>query len=259
MSSLWQFSILGVIQGLTEFLPISSSGHLALLSNLFGINEGSLEITILLHLATLCAVFFFVRKEILYAFKSPRIIFLVLAATIPTGIIGIFLSEVVKNIFQNEPKFVFVFLFVTGIILYVASAKKIARIIEEYGKITFLKAFLIGIAQGIAVLPGVSRSGATISTGIFCGIAPKTAAKFSFLLSIPAIAGASIVELKDFNIFSLRVYPASHLIIGMFLAFLSALLGLWMLARILAKDYGKNFRYFAYYLWIVSIVGLAAF
>ncbi len=244
--------ILGVVQGLTEFLPISSSGHLAILSELFDIREGSIEITILLHLATLCAVIVYLHKEVLSLFQSPRLFALIVAATVPTGIIGMLLSNTVEQIFQNNLRLVFVFLFASGVIIFFAGRVKKTKN-TGFREITFLQAIIVGSVQGIAVFPGISRSGASIAAGIFSGVDSLSAAKFSFLLSIPAITGASLVKFKDIEASAFGVYPAWQLLVGMLLAFLSALFGLWLFVKIIGK---RSFGYFAYYLWALAILGL---
>jgi len=191
--SILQAIILGIVQGITEFFPISSSGHLAILQSLFGLKEPQIAFDIFLHLGTLASVLIFFRKEISRLFTTDRKwLFFIIVASIPTFIIGFTFKDVVERSF-NSPKLVAAMLGITGAWLILASvgAKK-----AEPGKgLSILNSILIGIAQGIAVMPGISRSGATIATGILRGLDKELAVRFSFLLAIPAILGASAIKL----------------------------------------------------------------
>jgi len=246
---------LGLVQGLTEFLPISSSGHLVLGEKILGVKPGGLSFEIFIHLGTLFAVILIFRKRIgkmigsllfWHSTNSSSLhwIFYILFASIPTAIIGILFQSQVERIFNNV-NLVSLAMIVTGILLY------LTRFVRE-GKreLGLLQAFLIGLAQAIAILPGISRSGSTISVAFFCGMDEKEAVEFSFLLSIPAIIGASLLKWREaFSDFP-NLFP---LIIGMVTAFLSGYLAINVLLKIVKK---VKLVPFSYYCWAVGILGI---
>ena len=205
--NIFQAIILGVIQGITEFFPISSSGHLMIFQALFGMKEPMLAFDIFLHFGTLVAIAIFFHKDIINLFADrplstdagrptrstggrSAMVYLIIA-TIPTAIIGFLFKDAVENLF-GMPKAVGAMLVVTGAWLFFASAR--SKKVKEPSKLNFLNSFIIGIAQGIAVVPGISRSGATIGAGLATGLEREVAFKFSFLLAIPAVAGACILK-----------------------------------------------------------------
>jgi undecaprenyl-diphosphatase len=205
--------ILGIIQGLTEFIPVSSSAHLVIFQHLFGLNEPVIFFDICLHLGTLLAVILFLKDdlrsiliEITKLFISEkennlserwatlpyvRFCFFAILATIPTALIGFIFKDKFEAMFSSVPG-VGLMLMVTGIILFLTKRYKTSH--RGMGSITFFDALIIGCAQGLAIAPGISRSGTTISFGIFRGISQDIAARFSFLLSIPAIMGAAVLK-----------------------------------------------------------------
>jgi undecaprenyl-diphosphatase len=205
--------ILGLVQGLTEFIPVSSSAHLVFFQNFFGLKEPIIFFDVCLHLGTLLAVVIFLKDDLKSIFleclslfipkdkmelkqrwKSSsyaRFALLAIVATIPTSLIGLFFKERFELLFSSVPA-VGLMLMVTGVILYLT--KRIRNAGKEIDGITILDALIIGVAQGLAIAPGISRSGSTISFGIFRGIKQDIAARFSFLLSIPAILGATIIK-----------------------------------------------------------------
>lgn len=264
MREIFYHFILGAVQGVTEFLPVSSSAHLVITQNLFGFKEPQLLLDTILHLGTLMAVVIFLWKDIarltVAAFlglaslakgdnplrTNPDFLIAVcvIIATIPTGIMGVLFKKKFEAMFGSLTM-VGIFLLVTGTILFLTK--------YFYGKekreMTILDSLLIGVAQGIAICPGISRSGITISTGIFRRLDPLFAAKFSFLLSIPAILGAALVQSKG-------MIAISHQGLGcIFLGFLTAAvfgyISLTVLVRIV-----KNFKlhYFSFYCWTVGII-----
>ncbi|MCK5832743.1 undecaprenyl-diphosphate phosphatase [bacterium] len=209
MKLIFNIILLAIVQGITEFLPISSSGHLVILKSLFGFKSPGVGLEVSLHFGTLIAIVIFYWsdiKEITSSFfrtdlptrhKSRRTALYVIIATIPIAIIGILFNGRIISLFTNS--FITgVFLLITGLILL--STKLIK---PQKQPITVVKSIIIGISQALAILPGISRSGSTISVGKFVGIAPSEAAKFSFLMAIPAITGAIIYEIisnmADFN------------------------------------------------------------
>lgn len=256
--------VLGAIQGLAEFLPVSSSGHLALASHFMKLDEVPLLFDILLHLATLGAVCFVFWRRIAELFlvlvrvitgksgeadRSDRSIILALiAATAVTGVFGILLNDAVENL---APFWISCCLAITGVLLLASGRIRPARTVEAPG---LVRGLLIGLAQGIGVLPGISRSGITISASLFAGLDRKVAGEFSFLLSIPAILGAFILELKSAD--TLRgTVSATPLLAGMVTAFAVGYLSLRFLLALIRR--GK-LGWFALYL-IPAGVSLAVY
>ncbi|MDP3286146.1 MAG: undecaprenyl-diphosphatase UppP [Desulfobacterales bacterium] len=216
--NIFQAIILGIVQGLTEFLPVSSSGHLVLFQHLFGLKEAELFFDISVHLGTLVAVFIFFRQDI-YAiilsvlryckmvFKtgsfSPanedsdlRLALLIIIGSIPTAIIGLLFRKIADQLFSS----VLIsgsMLLLTGIILFFTRFVRSSR--KGISNFSLKDAFIIGISQGLAIMPGLSRSGTTMATGLFLGLNHETAARYSFLLSIPAILGASLLSFGDLS------------------------------------------------------------
>jgi undecaprenyl-diphosphatase len=189
-----QSVILGIVQGITEFLPISSSGHLVILQHLFGIKEPQVTFDIFLHLGTLISILIYFRKEIIGMFTwRSRTILYVVVASIPTFIIGFTLKDAVEELFAR-PHVVGYMLLATGILLISATFYSRRRGMTNSKNIGFVNSIIVGAAQGIAVMPGISRSGATIASGILSGVGKDVAFKFSFLLAIPTILGASLLK-----------------------------------------------------------------
>ena len=257
----------GALQGLAEFLPISSSGHLALCKVLFGLEDVPLLFDVMLHVATLAAVIIFFRKEIgeLFVvffrwisgksreddFVKQKMILAVIFGTAATGVIAIITQKFLPEL---PTKFICGGFIITAFLLILSSILS-KRQIEKEGvsnSVTPLKGFLIGIAQGIGTLPGISRSGITISASLMAKIDRKTSGEFSFILSIPAIVGAFILEAKDLGNVSSSV-GILPLIIGCLTAFVVGLISLKFLMKLINK--GK-LEYFAFYLIPVGILGL---
>ncbi len=218
MRQWWQDLLLGMIQGATEFLPVSSSGHLVLAQSLLpGFKQPGVLFDVLLHLATALAVVVYFYQDLIGLLKRRvvigeaeardgsggltrmnwRLVGMMILALIPTGIIGFLLKDFAQAQFQN-PSGVGLFLILTGVILFSAdlAARKKPAWIKAHDP-NLWQSLGIGVAQGLAVFPGLSRSGATISTGIFCGARGDYSARFSFLLSVPAVLGAALVSLLD--------------------------------------------------------------
>jgi undecaprenyl-diphosphatase len=196
--SIFQAVILGVVQGITEFFPISSSGHLVIFQGLFGIKEPMLAFDIFLHLGTVISILIFFYKDILALFGKERkmLLFLVIAS-VPTFIIALLFKHAVEKAF-GEPRFVGFMLMVTGIWLFIAVALSAYYNKRGWKKEPgFVNSIIIGIAQGIAIFPGISRTGATIATGMISGLEKEKAFRFAFLLAIPAILGASLFKIKE--------------------------------------------------------------
>lgn len=207
--SIIQSSILGLIQGVTEFLPISSSGHLIIMPKFFGWNDPGLSFTIALHWGTLAGVIGYFYKDWLRLFKnafaflnnrnnynakSDKTLFLIIVATIPGAIAGYFLEDFAETVFRS-PLLTATSLIIAGLILYAADS--FGKKHKEIGHITIKAALFIGIAQILAIIPGVSRSGITISAALLLGLNRKESATFSFLLATPIILGAGLIKSPD--------------------------------------------------------------
>lgn len=207
---------LGIVQGLTEFLPVSSSGHLVLFQNLFGFHEPELFFDICLHVGTLIAIFLVFWKEILAILttlfrlpvlirqsgglkplfesnESVRIALLIVLGTIPTGILGVFFQGVADQLFSSV-RTVGGMLIITGTLLWIT--RRHVALGRPVLALTFKDAITIGFIQGLAIIPGISRSGATISAALLMGVDREVAGRYSFLLSIPAIIGALVMGLE---------------------------------------------------------------
>lgn len=258
-------AILGVVQGLTEFLPVSSSGHLVLTEKLLGIEAGDLSFEIVLHLATLAAVCLAYRRrlwKIARAVLRARIqvhkgrlritdenlrLFLLLAlATVPAAVVGYLFDETVEQAFSS-PLVASVGLLFTGLVLF---GTRWAR--DGRTPLDWKRALLVGAAQAVAILPGVSRSGSTISAGIYSGIKQEKAAEFSFLLSIPIILGAGAFKLKEAAFNSQPGYLAA-LGAGALAAAVCGFLAIKWLLAVIRKN---RFEYFAYYCWLAGAIGV---
>ncbi len=254
--------LLGLLQGVAEFLPISSSGHLALAQKLLGLEEVPLLFDVFLHLATLAAVCLFFRKKIAALFQSfwkvitrqgadendSRYILAVILATLVTGILGIFVEKVLP---EMPIQVVFAGFIFTAFLLLLSSLIKDRKGRKDAAP-SWRQALLIGLAQGVGTLPGVSRSGSTISGARFCGVTRELAGEFSFIVSIPAILGAFLLELKDLGELGSAV-GILPLIAGCITAFVSGLFALAWLMKLIRK--GK-LGYFALYLIPLGIFGL---
>lgn len=246
----WGLLILGLVQGISEFLPISSSGHLLLLGKIFGI-EDSLFVSIFLHLATLLSILIVFRREIWKMMVHPfskETISLCLA-TIPTCIIALVLMPIVKISFGGEYLFIS-FLISAGILLFVHFFSK-----KQKGRnFTLKNGVIMGIAQGFAVFPGISRSGTTISAGLVSGGDKAECAKFSFLLSIPIILASMLGEMFEIcgGGQALSVNPLG-LILGFLIAFVSGLLSIKFMMKVTEW---ANFMWISGYLVVMALISM---
>lgn len=243
---------LGILQGVTEFLPISSSAHLVFFQTIFSINENVLLFDVLLHFATMLSVLVVFYRDIIEYLRFKKIVLYIVIATIPTGIIGIFVKRYFEYIFV-KPIYASIFLVITGMMLFFS--EKIYLITQNRKKkileINWLQSLIVGVFQGIAVLPGISRSGATLSATMFLGIEKKDAVKFVFIMSLPAIFAATMLEIKDL-IFSNEVISFEvNYIYGMIFAFIFGFLSLKVLIKIVSN---KSLKYFAYYCILVGVL-----
>lgn len=259
--------LLGLIQGLTEFLPISSSGHLALGKYFLGSDlQAGITFEVVVHFGTLCSILIYYREEIGSLLKSGlqflgapgqkksdpdvKMIGFILVSMIPAMLVGFTLEDQIEQIFNSQVT-VSVMLIVTGFILFFT---KYAT--ENIKLINLPRSLAIGIAQAFAIIPGISRSGSTISAALFLGVKREEAANFSFLMVIPVIAGAMLLKVKEMMEIGVSDAQLLSLLIGFFTAFISGYFALKYLILILRR---QGFHYFAYYCWLVGGAGLVYF
>lgn len=256
--NLMQSIILGIVQGLTEFLPVSSSGHLALVQTMFeDFEQPGLLFDTLLHCGTLLAVFIYFRVRIIrlflaffgifferynkYYYEEKKYFWGVVLASIPTAVIGLTLKEVAESMIE-QPQVIGYMLIITSLLLFMSDK------IKGGSGVTPIKALIIGVSQGIAVLPGLSRSGTTIFTGLGVGLSREEAAEFSFLISMPAIFGATLLQAR--HISSLSIHDVGIYGVGMFVAFVCGLFAIGVMMAIVKK---ARMIVFALYCLIVGI------
>lgn len=289
--SILEAIIMGLVQGLAEFLPISSSGHLAIFRQILHIEvETGLLFDVLLHLGTLIAIFAAFWKDVrmliyegfciigdffknvffavsnLFADKEHkreyvkmaatpyrRFVLLVIVSTIPTGIIGILLQDMIETAAAGilVPG---IMLLVTGVLLLIADHVDSGVLTEE--TVSYPKALLLGIAQGAATLPGLSRSGTTITAGLLSGLERGFAVRYSFIMSIPAVLGAALLELKDFKPSMVASSEILAYVVGMAVA---AVIGYISIKTMLVLVRGKKFKYFSFYCFFVGAIAIGAY
>lgn len=287
--SLLESIILGIIQGIAEFLPISSSGHLAIFKKIFGLSDVGLTFDILLHAGTLVAVFvvywsdiwklikegvgiivdvcknigrFFSSKikkqntDYIKIVRTPyrKFVMLIIVSTIPTGIFGVAFQKIFN---LDNPSLIIpgISLLITALMLYVVddlpSGTKTPK------EMTYKNGLIIGIAQGIATLPGISRSGTTLTVGILNGLDRKFAVKYSFIMSIPAILGACVLDLKD--LFAPEnALSSTELIYYLIGAVVAAVVGYICIRTLLVLFKNRKMKYFSYYCFVVGIIAIIA-
>lgn len=256
--NLLQAIILGIVQGLSEFLPISSSGHLALANHILGVEGDNLMYFLLLHIATLLSVFTVFFRDILGLFRKPfKTLGLVILATIPAVLTGMLLSPLVGRAF-GDLRFLTLFFLITAILLYtteilVNHKKKDGNmlIVEKKDKDIGLKVGLImGFSQALALFPGLSRSGTTISSGLLAGGDRKKVAKFSFFMSIPITLGATVFEGAQ-GVVGGTLHFSPYMLLGMIAAYISGVLALILMMKVIPKI---NFKWFSLYLVAIAII-----
>lgn len=251
--------ILGLVQGLTEFLPVSSSGHLELTKAMFGdssLPEESLMMTVVLHAATALSTIVIFRKDIaeilkgLLQFKNNeqfQFSVKIVLSMIPAAAVGVLLEEEIEQFFGGQILLVGCMLIVTAGLLFLADKAK-----STLNPVSYKNAFIIGISQAIAILPGISRSGATISTSVLLGVDRQKAARFSFLMVVPLILGKMAKDILSGDLANSQT-ETSLLIIGFVAAFVAGLLACqWMIA--LVKK--SQLKYFSFYCLIVGIIAM---
>lgn len=240
--------VLGIVQGLTEFLPVSSSGHLVLLQKIFGITEANLFFTVMLHLGTLIAVFAVFYKDIWELIKHPLSddSKAVIIATLVTGVMYLGLGKIIDDSYSGQ--FLAAGFLYTALILYIVTKY---RNKHRGQSVTLGKASFIGLMQGIAMFPGISRSGSTIAGGLLTGVDKDKIARFSFILSIPAILAGAVKEVSDISFESI---PWLAVIIGVICAAISGYFAIRFMLAIIKK---QKLSYFSIYLVILGVLILA--
>ena len=251
--------ILGVIQGLTEFLPVSSSGHLEITRELLDTNQlpsDNLLMTSVLHFATALSTILVFRKDIYDLIKglfdkenktSKSYVIKILIAIVPAGLVGFLFSDEIEFLFSGNMTLVGIMLIITGTLLFLTKILKTKNF-----KISKVHSFIIGLSQAFAVIPGISRSGATICTSLFLGNNKSEAAKFSFLIVIPVIFGAILKDVLSGDIFDNEI-KISILIIGFISSFLTGVLACKLMLKIVANN---NLIYFSFYCFILGIISI---
>ena len=257
----WEALILGIIQGLTEFLPVSSSGHLELGKVLLGdesLPEESLLFTVVVHAATALSTVVVFRKDILEILKGlfqfkwneeSQFSVKIIVSMMPAAIVGVLFNDQIEALFNRQILLVGAMLVLTGLLLFLADRAK--RTEKQVG---FGQAAIIGISQAIAILPGISRSGATISTSVLLGIDREKAARFSFLMVVPLILGKIAKDLMDGNISS-ELTNVMPLAVGFTAAFISGLVACTWMISLVKKS---QLRYFSYYCFVVGFGAILA-
>lgn len=285
----WKAVILGIIQGAAEFLPVSSSGHLVIVKEIMGVDLGSggVFFDVMLHLGTLLAIFVAFWKDISRlivegihilgdVFYNIGIFFcrlfkkngvyrrvvrssyrkmavLILVSTIPTGIIGLLLSDVIElaNGIVLVPG---ICLLITALFLWIADLADVGE--KRPKEASYSNAAAIGIAQGLATMPGISRSGTTITACLLCGFEKRFAVKYSFIMSIPAVLGAVVLELKDFGSLQFSNQDVISCVIATVVAAIVGYLSICFMMRLIR---GKKYKYFAIYCAIMGIVAISCY
>ncbi len=251
--------LLGILQGLTEFFPVSSSGHLVLLQNILGVSEPQLLIDVMVHFGTLISLVVFFRKDIIILIRTficfvirpkqtaldpkLRTVFGIILASVPTFLMGYFLSDFFESLFASL-RAVGVALLITGFFLLLTKKAQ-----EKKNK-NFFHYLIIGVLQGTAIVPGFSRSGLTIGGALLLGWNRNEASRFSFLLSIPAIMGATLFQLTKIDLVS---HSWFNIIVGVILAAVTGYLALRFVVSIVNK--GK-FYVFSFYCFLIGIIAL---
>lgn len=257
---IWQAIVLGLVQGLTEFLPVSSSGHLVFLQRIFGVEQGGLFFNIVLHLGTLVAVCAVFWKDIFALFRKPfKTLGFLIIASVPAAIVGLLLDDVIDDMGQNFAYIgilLAVFFLVTATVLFVT--EWVVKRRQNELPLCWRTVIPMGLAQAIAVLPGISRSGSTICAGTLAGARSEEVAKFSFLMSIPVILGSFAVSLLKGLIKGeiQQDFADNGSTYGWCIALgfiISAIVGLFAVKVMLKVIQKANYKWFSLYLVLLAI------
>jgi len=263
---LWKSIVLGIVQGLTEFLPVSSSGHLVVVSRLLRA-DSTLAIDVALHFGSLIALVIFFWGDIVGLFRGflatfhhsrsheethkRNMFWLIIAAIIPSGVIGALFSSIIEKAFSSYYVVAAMFL-VTAVLLFLQRFSSTTKTIREVG---WKDALAIGIGQVFALLPGLSRSGTTMSVGVYRGLKQEDAAHFSFLMAIPTIAGAAIFKVKDFLQAGMSSSALTEVGIGVVVSALTSLVAIALLLKVARKS---KMQWFALYCVAAAVFTFAA-
>lgn len=254
--------ILGIIQGLTEFLPVSSSGHLELAKAILGLDMSGKEgllFTVVVHFGTALATVFVYRKDIaeilrgLFKFQwndETQFSAKIILSMIPAAIIGVLFNDEIEALFDGEVLLVSFMLIITALLLFLADKAKKTGV-----QVNFFNAFVIGISQAIAILPGISRSGATISTSVLLGIDREKAARFSFLMVVPLILGKMAKDVKDGGI-DYTSSQAPLLLAGFIASFVVGILACQLMIKVVKSS---KLHWFSLYCLLVGVAGIIAY
>lgn len=237
--------VLGLLQGLTEFLPVSSSGHLVVAQKLFNFSQPPVFFDILLHLGTLISIVIYLRRKIFKFYLNFYNWKLIIIGSLPAGLIGFFLNNYLITIFDSLTLVGFAFL-VTAFLLF--STRVVKNNQKSLNQLTIKDALAVGLLQALALLPGVSRSGSTITAGLWRGLKNKQAFFFSFLLGLPAMFGALALQLTDLPQNRISLLPG---LLGLITAAISGLLALKILEKVLTS---RKLFYFAFYCLFAGLV-----
>jgi len=256
----FEIVLLGIIQGLTEFFPVSSSGHLVLFQNLFGLREPQLLVDVMLHFGTLLSLIVFLRQELVELAQSlgrfclnPRqnisapkikLFFFLFLASLPIAFMGYFFYDFIESLFGSLRAVGLALLFTGGFLF-------LTKFAREKEKNNILHPLFIGILQGLALVPGFSRSGFTIGGALLLGWRRKQAAQFSFLLSIPAILGATLYQLRNIESIS---QPWPLLLTGIIVAAVFGFIALTFLVRLIMKGKFSSFSYYCFFIGLVALL-----
>lgn len=266
--SFFQAIILGIFQGVAEFLPISSSGHLALLQKFFGIKEGNLFFTEMLHFGTLISIFIVYFNDILKMIveffklifsivkgnkvekinKHQKLALLIIIGSIPTAIVGLLFEDFFESLYTSILPIGIAFL-VTGLLLWFSEKKAYQN--KNISKMSYVDSLIIGTAQGIAIIPGISRSGSTIVAGLLRGLNKPLATEYSFLLALPATFGAGLLGILKLIKSNSEILIDLPLIAGVLISAIVGIFSIRFLVRLLNKN---KLHYFSYYLWAIGII-----
>ena len=243
--------ILGIVQGITEFLPVSSSGHLVIVQHFFNIQEG-LTLDVFLHFGTLLAVVVVYWDDIIgmITFKPEyrKLSYYVILGSVPAGVIGILFKDLFEKLFSTLTVVGFALL-VTGLLLWLSD--RIAIEERSLDDMNISDVIVVGFAQAFAIIPGISRSGSTIVGGLFKGLDRKLAAKYSFLLSVPVIGGATLLQTKDLFTVGLGNITIIELVVGTLSAAIAGYMSIKLLLKLINQE---KLSIFAYYCWMIGLI-----
>ncbi len=264
--TIFQALILGLVQGLTEFIPVSSSGHLIIMHKLLGVSANGLTFDVALHIGTLIALIVFFYRDILVLVASlvkkskyTRLAWLLAIATLPAVVAGVLLESAAEDNFRSLTLVAINLMVVAGIMLAAETYYRLHKKKTSVEKTSTKQALSMGLAQAVAIVPGVSRSGATITAGLFAGMDRVAATRFSFLLGIPIIFGAALKVLTKPAVFNQINDELGVFVIGMIAACLSGLWAIRFLLRYLAKHSLRIFAYYRIALALIVLLSLAIF